>query len=85
MDNILHMIGMANRAGKLEAGEEPVGAACRARTCRLLLVACDAADNTLRRVHHFAEAGQCLWRYDPIPSPGRGYRPVFYVIANQCA
>jgi len=61
MDNILHMIGMANRAGKLEAGEEPVGAACREKRCRLLLVARDAADNSLRRVGHFAQAGQCLW------------------------
>ena len=61
MDNVLHMIGMANRAGKLLSGEEPVGVACRERDCRLVLVAGDAADNTLRRVHHFAEAGQCLW------------------------
>jgi len=61
MDNILHMIGLALRAGRLEVGEEPVGAACRARDCRLILVARDAADNTFRRVRHFADAGQCLW------------------------
>ena len=61
MDNILNMIGLALRAGRLEVGEEPVGAACRARDCRLLLVARDAADNTFRRVRHFADAGQCLW------------------------
>ena len=61
MDNILHLVGLAKRAGQLEAGDEPVGAACRARACRLLLVARDAADNTFRRVRHFADAGQCLW------------------------
>jgi len=61
MDNILHMIGLALRAGRLEVGEEPVGAVCRARDCRLILVARDAADNTFRRVRHFADAGQCLW------------------------
>ena len=61
MDNILHMIGLAFRAGRLEVGEEPVGAVCRARDCRLILVARDAADNTFRRVRHFADAGQCLW------------------------
>ena len=61
MDNILHMIGLALRAGRLEVGEEPVGAACRARDCRLILVARDAADNSFRRVRHFADAGQCLW------------------------
>ena len=61
MDNILHMVGLALRAGRLEVGEEPVGAACRARDCRLILVARDAADNSFRRVKHFADAGQCLW------------------------
>jgi len=61
MDNILHMIGLAQRAGRLDVGEEPVGAACRARDCRLIIVARDAADNTFRRVRHFADAGQCLW------------------------
>ena len=61
MDNILHMIGLALRAGRLEVGEEPVGAAGRARDCRLILVARDAADNSFRRVRHFADAGQCLW------------------------
>ena len=61
MDNILHMVGLALRAGRLEVGEEPVGAACRARDCRLILVARDAADNSFRRVLHFADAGQCLW------------------------
>ena len=61
MDNVLHLIGLAKRAGQLESGDEPVGAVCRARACRVILVARDAADNTLRRVRHFAEAGQCLW------------------------
>ena len=61
MDNILHLLGLAMRAGRLEIGEEPVGAACRARSCRLILVARNAADNSFRRVRHFADAGQCLW------------------------
>ena len=61
MDIVLHLIGLAKRAGQLEPGDEPVGAVCRARACRVILVARDAADNTLRRVRHFAEAGQCLW------------------------
>ncbi len=61
MDNVLHMIGMTNRAGRLKIGEEPVGEACQQRSCRLVLVARDAAENTFRRVRHFAEAGQCLW------------------------
>ena len=59
--NILNMLGLALRAKKLEVGEEPVGAVCRARDCRLILVARDAAENSYRRVRHFADAGQCLW------------------------
>ena len=41
------------------AGEEPVGAAARARQARLIVLARDAADNTCRRAAHFAEAGAC--------------------------
>jgi ribosomal protein L7Ae-like RNA K-turn-binding protein len=59
-DNALSMIGLALRAGRLEAGEEPAGDACRERRCRLLLVAGDAAGNTLRRAERFAALGQCL-------------------------
>ena len=43
MDNTLRMIGLALRAGRLEAGEEPVGQACREKDCRLILAAADAA------------------------------------------
>lgn len=61
MDNLLSMLGLAKKAGRLEVGEEPVGGAARARDARLIIVASDAAENTLRRVRHFADAGQCLW------------------------
>ena len=46
MDPILSMIGICRKAGRIEAGEEPVDAAVRARDARLLLLAADAADNT---------------------------------------
>ena len=61
MDKILSLIGLAKKAGQLAVGEEPTGAAARARDARLILVASDAADNSVRRVEHFADAGQCLW------------------------
>ncbi|MBE7009348.1 MAG: 50S ribosomal protein L7 [Ruminococcaceae bacterium] len=60
MDKILSLLGLAKKAGRLEAGEEPVGAAARAHDARLILLADDAADNTVRRARHFAEAGACL-------------------------
>lgn len=59
-DNVLPLMGLALRAGRLEAGEEPVATACAARRCRLLLTAQDAAGKTLRRAACFAEEGQCL-------------------------
>lgn len=58
--NLLRLIGLCKKAGRLEVGEEPVGSACRAKDCRLLLTASDAADNTVRRASHFAEVGSCL-------------------------
>ncbi len=61
MDKILSMIGLAKKAGKLEVGEEPTAAAARARSARLLLLADDAAENSYRRLRHFADAGQCLY------------------------
>jgi len=63
--NILSLVGLAKKAGRLEAGEEPVGAAARARQARLILVAADAADNTFRRARHFAEAGAVPWTAVP--------------------
>ena len=61
MDNILSMLGLAHRAGRVEIGEEPVGAACRARQAKLVLIAGNAAPNTFRRAAHFGEAGNVLW------------------------
>lgn len=60
MNNMLSMLGLAKKAGRVEIGEEPVGAAARARDARLILLASDAAENTVRRAGHFAEAGACL-------------------------
>ncbi len=62
MDKSLNLIGLAKKAGLLAVGEEPTGAAARARDARLILVAADAAENSVRRARHFADAGQCLWR-----------------------
>lgn len=57
MNNILSLLGLANKAGKLEIGEEPTGAAARAGQAKLVLIAADAADNTVRRARHFAQSG----------------------------
>ena len=62
---ILHLLGLAKKAGRLEAGEEPVGAVCRARQAKLVLLAADAAPNTRRRAAHFGQAGDVLWLEAP--------------------
>ena len=54
MDNALRLIGLARKGGRVEVGEEPVAAATRAHKARLVVLASDAADNTLRRASRFA-------------------------------
>ena len=49
MDKLLNLIGLAKKAGKLEVGEEPVGAAARSKHARLILIASDAPRAPLRR------------------------------------
>lgn len=72
MHNILTLIGLCKRAGMLEVGEEPVEAVARAKDARVLFLAADAADNTARRVRHFAEMGNCLWLRVPFTKAEMG-------------
>ena len=72
-DPILHLLGLAKKAGRLEIGEESAGAACRARQAKLLLLAADAAPNTRRRASHFSEAGNVLWLDTPFDKAQLGF------------
>lgn len=72
-DPILHLLGLARKARLLEIGEEPVGAACRARHAKLVLLARDAAPNTRRRCAHFGEAGNVLWLELPFTKEELGF------------
>lgn len=60
MDSIPSLLGLALRAGRLAVGEEPVGTSCRCHKGYLLLLASDAADNTIRRALHFSQAGKTI-------------------------
>ena len=53
MDRALNYISLARKAGRVELGEEPAGAAARAQHARLLVVAADASDHTWRRAKSF--------------------------------
>ena len=58
MDKALNYIALARKAGRIELGEEPVGAAARAQHARLVVVASDASDHTWRRAKSFVAGTQ---------------------------
>ena len=60
MDRALNYLSLARKAGRLELGEEPVGAAARAQKARLVLVAKDASDHTWRRSLSFVAGTEQL-------------------------
>ncbi len=51
-DKALNTLSLARKAGRLEVGEAPVGIAARAGKARLVLVAQDASDHTLRKIQN---------------------------------
>ncbi len=53
MDKALNYLALARKAGRIELGEEPVGAVARAQKARLVVVAEDATDHTWRRAQSF--------------------------------
>ena len=53
MDKALNYLALARKAGLIELGEEPAGAAARSQHARLMVVAQDATDHTWRRACSF--------------------------------
>ena len=80
-DPVLNLLGLARKAGKLEIGEEPVGAVCRSRHARLIMLAQDATPNTVRRAAHFGEAGNVLW----LELPYTKFELGFHLGRSSCA
>ena len=62
MDKALNYMGLARKAGRIELGEEPAGAAARAQHACLIVVASDASDHTWRRAKSFVAGTnqQCI-------------------------
>jgi len=58
MDKALNYMSLARKAGLIELGEEPVGAAARAQHAGLVVVASDASDHTWRRAKSFVAGTQ---------------------------
>jgi len=71
-NNILSLLGLALRGGRLAVGEEPAALAAKSGQARLILLASDAAGNTLRRAEHLAQEGHCLYLTLPFPKEELG-------------
>lgn len=52
-DRALSLLSLSRKGGNIALGEEAVGAAARAGKARLIIVADDASDHSLRRVKGF--------------------------------
>ena len=50
-NNVLSLLGLALRGGRLAVGEEPAALAAKAGQARLLLTSSDAAGNKIGRAH----------------------------------
>ena len=60
MDNgLIGLLGLAQKGGKLQTGEESVSAAAKAHKARLLLLSSDAGERTWRHAQQLSEAGNC--------------------------
>ena len=57
-DKALGLLGLARKARYVELGEEPAGASCRSHKARLLLVASDAGEHTVRRARSYCRSGK---------------------------
>ena len=65
MDKALNYMSLARKAGLIELGEEPVGAAARAQKARLVAVAKDAGDHTWRRAKSFVAGTEQVCVHTP--------------------
>ena len=57
---VLNYLAIAKKGRLIELGEEPVGAAARAKKARLIMVASDAGDHSWRRAKSFAAGTEQL-------------------------
>ena len=59
-NKFLGMLGLAKRAGKVQTGEDICSKAVKSGVSKLIIVACDASDNTKKSITDsckFVEAG----------------------------
>ena len=61
MDKALSLLSLCRKGGNIAIGEEPVGAEARANRARLIVVARDASDHTVRRVRSYVAGTNQPW------------------------
>ncbi len=66
MNRVVSFLGLIRKAGKLDVGEEPVGSAARAKSAKLIILANDTTDNTIRRASHFASVAKAPYVSVPL-------------------
>lgn len=54
-ESVLGLLGIALRGGKLALGEQPVADMAEAKKARVILLACDAAENSKKRARALSE------------------------------
>ena len=72
MDKALNYMALARKAGRIELGEEPVGAAARCQHARLVVVASDASDHSWRRAQSFVAGSEQLCLRVPFDKDAMG-------------
>lgn len=71
-DKALGLLGLARKARYVELGEEPAGASCRSQKARLLLVASDAGEHTVRRARSYCRSGKPVCIQTPFTKSALG-------------
>ena len=75
MDKALNYMSLGRKAGLMELGEEPVGAAARALKAKLVIVAQDSGDHTWRRAKSFVAGTQQVCVRVPYTKDEMGHAP----------
>ncbi len=65
MHDALGLLSLSRKAGKIKLGEEPVLSDIGSRKARLVLVASDAAANTVRRIRNAVERTHIVFAIAP--------------------
>lgn len=61
MDKALQLLSLARKGRRVEVGEEPVDTCVRTGHARLILVASDASEHTLRRIKNITAGTHQPW------------------------